>query len=117
MSEPSLDKIQFDFIKSSLFRTARVDGIWGSINGYYDLILNFYSERPPIPQRVVHSFSERGVGDELPAERVIREAIVREVEISLSMNVHVAKLVRDWLDQRIKYIEEAKGAESQRRAE
>jgi len=108
MSDQPPDKVKYDYIKSNLFRTARADGMWGGVNGFYDIVLNFYSERPPIPQRVVHPLTQQGLGQELLEERVIRDAVVREVEISLSMTQETAKAVRDWLDERIKLIDEMK---------
>ncbi len=38
-------------------------------------------------------------------------SIIREVEVCISMNLTVAKVFRDWLDSKIKSIEEIKGTE------
>jgi hypothetical protein len=46
------------------------------------------------------------LGEEIVAERVVRDAMVREVEISISMNLTVAKAVVRLLDANIKQLEE-----------
>src|SRR5438477_10352388 len=106
MAESSLQtKIKFDYIKSNFFRTARADGAWAGMNGYADIVLNFFSERTPIPQRTVQPTIGQRLGEEIVAERVIRDAIVREVEISLSMSIDVAKAMRTLLDGQIRAVE------------
>jgi hypothetical protein len=99
-------KIKFDYIKSNFFRVARADGAWAGTNGFSDVVLSFYSERTPIPRQVVHSITEqKALGDEILAERITRDAVVREVEISLSMSLGVAQSLHDLLAQQIREIE------------
>jgi hypothetical protein len=112
MSESSADKtVAFDYIKSNFFRSARADGVWGGVNGHLDVVMAFYSERPSIPQHVVHTLDGNVLGDEIPSERIGRKAVIREVEICVSMNLTVAKVFRDWLDGKIRSIEGIEGAE------
>jgi hypothetical protein len=98
-------EVAFDYIKSNFFRSARADGVWGGINGHLDVVMAFYSERPSIPQHVVHTIEGNVLGDELPEKRVGRDAIIREVEICVSMDLSVAKVFREWLDTQIKNVE------------
>jgi hypothetical protein len=112
MSEsPPTSTISFDYIKSNQFRCARADGVWGGLNGHLDVVMSFFSERPAIPQHVVHALHGNTLGEEIPDQRVGRNSIIREVEVCISMNLTVAKVFRDWLDSKIKSIEEIKGAE------
>src|SRR5947209_17146994 len=94
-------RVRFDYIKSNLFRTAHADGVWAGTNGFSDVILSFFSERTPIPKRTVHIVENNVLGEELPEERVVRPAIVREVEISISMSIEVARSMRDLLSRHI----------------
>jgi len=111
MSESPPAKIKFDYIKANLFRTARVDGAWAGTNGYQDLILTVYSERTPIPRQTVHFITEQqALGEEIKAERVTRDAVIREVEICLSMNLDVARALQKLLEKQIEAIEAAKSA-------
>jgi|SRR5208337_3734960 len=108
-SSPAPIKVKFDYIKSNFFRTARVDGAWAGTNGYLDLILSFYSERSPIPRQTVHVLSDQHtLGEEILSERVTRDAVVREIEISVSMNLDVAKSLQTLLNSQIAALEASK---------
>ena len=92
-------------IKTNNFRSLHADGVWGGLNGQLDIVMAFYSERPAIPQRVVHSIEGQRLGDEILSERVVRDAHIRDVEIAVSMNAEVAKSFRDWLSEKIEAVE------------
>ena len=113
-SSPPPKKIKFDYIKGNFFRTARADGAWAGTNGFSDLVVSFYSERTPIPKQTVHPLiDQHTLGDEILAERITRDAVIREVEICVSMNLNVAQSLRDLLDKQIKAIEAAKTAKAE----
>ena len=107
-SDSTPSQVKFDFIKSNYFRSIHADGVWGGINGHLDLVMAFYSERPAIPQQITVPIKDGKLGDELEDKRVGRDAIVRDVEVSVSMSVEVAKHFRQWLDDKIKIAEEIK---------
>src|SRR5580704_6084104 len=108
-NRPVTEKIKFDYIKGNLFRTTRADGAWAGTNGFSDLVLSFYSERTPIPKQTVHRLTEQHtLGDEILEERITRDAVVREVEISVSMSLDVAKALGTLLNRQIEAIEAAK---------
>jgi hypothetical protein len=112
-NSPPPQKIKFDYIKSNYFRTARADGAWAGTNGYLDLILSFYSERSPIPKQTVHPVIDHMLGEEIQSERIARDAIVREIEICLSMNLDVAKSLHTLLGKQIAALESARTAASE----
>lgn len=99
-------EIRFDFLKSNYFRTIHADGIWGGVNGHLDIAMAFYSERPAIPQQITVPIDNGKMGNEIEAKRVGRDAVIRDVEISVTMNVEVARHFRQWLDENIKAIDE-----------
>jgi hypothetical protein len=108
---PAPSKVKFDYIKSNFFRTARVDGAWAGTNGYLDLILSLYSERSPIPRQTAHVISEdQHLGEEILSERITRDAIVREIEISVSMNLDVAKSLQTLLNTQIAALEASRAS-------
>lgn len=115
MSESPPEKIKFDYIKGNFFRTARADGAWAGTNGFLDLVLSFYSERTPIPKRTVHALTDgHTLGEEILAERQTRDAIVREVEVSVSMTLEVAKSIRDLIDKQIDALEKGKKSKTEK---
>ena len=107
-------KIKFDYVKGNLFRTARADGAWAGTNGFADLVLSFYSERTPIPKQTVHLVTdEHDLGDEILTERIVRDSMIREVEISVSMSLDVAKSLRNLIDRQIRVLETAKATQKE----
>jgi hypothetical protein len=109
MAESPLSKIKFDYIKSNFFRSIRADGAWAGTNGFSDIVLSIYSERTPIPKQTVHQLTEQHtLGDEITAERITRDAVVREVEISMSMTLEVAQSLRDLLGKQLQAIQQLK---------
>jgi hypothetical protein len=95
-------KISFDFIKSNLFRVIHADGAWGGITPQGKIDLSIYSERVAIPQKVVHAVNPDGsLGGEIRTERVTRDAIVRELEVEIIMDVSTAQALCAWLQQKI----------------
>jgi hypothetical protein len=101
--------IKFEYIKGNFFRTARSDGAWAGTNGRTDLVLNFYSERTPIPKQTVHALNDQYVlGPEIVNKRSSLDGMVREVEISISMNLDVARALKDLLEKQITAIESAR---------
>ena len=83
--------LNFDFVKGNDFRVIHADGAYlaGSGNG---LTVSFYSERQALPRRVVHKLNtDMSIGDELLEQRVIRDAVIRDVNVSVAMSLQVAK--------------------------
>lgn len=95
------DKVKFDYIKSNFHRVVHSDGVWGGTTPRQKFIMSFWSERPPIPQQVVHPVEEGKLGAEDKSEREGRDAIIREVEVSVLMDLSTAKTFLVWLQERV----------------
>ena len=94
-------QVGFDYIKSTQFRVAHVDGGIGGITPSGLLHFAVFSERPAIPKHTVHLIEDGRLGAELPQLKVSRGTVVRELEVDLIMSLQVATGIRDWLDQQI----------------
>lgn len=109
-------KLQINYIKSNLFRVIHADGAVGGLSPAAAIIINFYSERHPIPQVQVHRLSPEGrLSEEILEERVVRNGIVREVEAMVRLDLSAAKALATWLETRIKEAETAIGQRNSRR--
>ena len=65
-----------------------------------------YNERHAIPREMVQEIKPDGtLGEVIQSETVVREGIVREMEVDVLMNVEVAKGVINWLEDKIILIE------------
>jgi len=95
-------EVAFDFIKGQYFRVIHADGVIGGPTPQGHLHFAFYSERPPIPRRLVQPISPTGrLEDPILEKSVIRDALVREVDIDVIMTVQVAEQFHHWLTARL----------------
>jgi hypothetical protein len=100
-------EIRFDYLKSSLFRVVHADGAFGGPTPRGGVHIAFWNERAPIPNQVVHLVTPDGkLGEEDRAKRVTRDAIIREVEVGVTMSLPAAKSFLAWLQDKIKVAEE-----------
>lgn len=94
-------RIQFNFIKSSLFRVVHADGIFGGLTPSGGLFMSFYGERFPIPTAISHELKGTELGGEIMTEREGRIGIIREVEVGVQLDLRVAKSLVTWLQSKI----------------
>ena len=100
------DEIEFHYLKSNGFRTVHCDGVWGGTTPRGYITMSFYSERAPIPNRLIHSVDSNGrVGKEIAEKRISREGIIREVEVEVIMDLAMARSTVEWLQGHIKFLE------------
>jgi len=96
------DKVKFHFIKGNFFRVVHVDGVFGGLSPTGDIFISVFSQRPPIPQSIVQPVNERGeLGDELLSERHIKDGLVREIEVGLTVRPEVAESIIKWLQEKV----------------
>ena len=97
------NELEFDFIKSSQFRTIHVDGLFGGVGPTgRNINLAVFSERRAIPNKTVHSIEPNGVlGSEDMSRRESKHGIVRELEANLSIDLPTANAMYKWLGEKI----------------
>lgn len=101
------NRVTYHYIKSNHFRVAHADGVWGGVTPHGTIHANFYSERGPIPSRIVHEIRDGSIGPEVIEEREVKSGPVREVEVGVVMDLATAKAFRDWLDEKIQGLQQA----------
>jgi hypothetical protein len=100
------ESINFDYIKSNQFRVIHADGAFLAL-GPNGLTISFFAERQPIPRRVTHKVNSNGtLGDEIVEQRVVRDAVVRDTEVAVTMNMETAKRIREKMDEMLKKLDE-----------
>jgi len=93
--------VQVDFIKGSNFRVVSADGVYGGLTSDGSIHMNFWMQRPPIPQTTIHAVNEDGtIGEEI--DKTQRCDIVRDVDVSVVVRIETARAIRDWLDDKIR---------------
>ena len=100
-------KITFKYVYPEDLRDLYVNGIFGGVTPRKEIYAHLYSERHPIPKKVVHSLGKDGT---LGAEEEIEKGgdVVRFIQASITMDLDTAISFRDWLNGRIEYIQTAK---------
>jgi len=103
-------RVAFDYIKSQQFRAIRADGAIGGITPSGMIHFALYSERHPIPRRLVHEVGTDGeLGPSIDSETIARDAIVREMEVDIFLTPPVAKSLHKWLGEKISVLENTIG--------
>jgi hypothetical protein len=98
--------IRFHYVKSNFFRVIHVDGAFGGLSPRGLIEMAVFNERLPIPTLTVQPLKEdQTLGDELRDARVSRDGIFRELEANLVFDVETAKILVDWLQDKIKQLE------------
>lgn len=99
--------LNFDYVKSNQFRVIHADGAFFALTARGGLTISFFAERQPIPRRVVHKVNEDGtLGNELTDQRVVRDAIIRDTEVAVTMDFDTARRISERLDEILKRAEE-----------
>jgi len=96
--------VEFHMIKANNFRVIHVDGAFGGPTPMGQISAAIYSERPPIPLKIVQEVTGTGLGDEV--QRSTRSGFVREVEAELRMSANTARSLAEWLNQKADAIED-----------
>jgi hypothetical protein len=97
------DRLNVDYIKSNHFRTIAPSGMMGSVTPQGMVQVALFSERQAIPQRVVYSLmSDGSMGNVI--ERIGRDAVVREVEVAITLDIETATIFCKHLEDLIKEI-------------
>jgi len=99
------EKLVTNFIKSPDFRTDYVSGIFGGITPHAQISMVHFIERAVLPTKIEYSV-EPSTGSVNEIGRESKLGIVREVQGSLIMDLHMAKSMVEWLNEKITLIEQ-----------
>jgi hypothetical protein len=104
--KPFPETINFDYLKSSQFRIVHADGAFISLS-QTGLNISFFTERQPIPRRIVHKVGPDGtIGEEIVEARIVRDAVIRDTEISVMMTKDATSRLVDTLKDILKKYDE-----------
>jgi hypothetical protein len=96
--------VDVNYIKTAGYRSYYVDGIFGGVTPTLMIYMELFLQRQVTPQIIEHEVGPEGrLGKEL--KRVGKQGIVREIEAGIVMNLETAKILRNWLDDRIKQLD------------
>lgn len=102
--QPSEKKIKFKYVIPEDLRDYYINGAWGGVTPRNEIQMHLYSERIPLPLSMVHEVKPDGTLHD-KGEVKTGGDVVRLVQASLMMNVSTAIALRNWLDDKIKFIQ------------
>lgn len=95
-----IDKVDFHYVKANCYRSYHVDGAYGGLTPKGKIVAHLFNERLAIPQMIKYKVTEDGgLGEEI--EREGKTGFIREMECSLIMDVDVAEVLVNWLQEKI----------------
>ncbi|SRR6266446_1826716 len=101
---------KFECHKSILHRNIGADGAWIGLNGYGKIILNFWTDSPPLPKTIMTKASSDGIRfipTNQPEITMTTDAgTVRQYEVSVHLTVDAAKHISETLQSFIRIAEE-----------
>jgi hypothetical protein len=97
-------EITFHQIKSNEYKTVYASGAIGGITVNSLININFFSERPPIPNELTYEINDKGqLGKEIG--RISKKGIVRDIQVGVFMDISGAKSLIEWLNEQIIKVE------------
>lgn len=105
MGKRNNETLKFIYNKTSSYRTYNVEGVFGGLSPKNKIFIEFFNEKLPVPESVVHEVTEDGIlGKEI--EKKAFKGIIREIECGIYLDIPTAIAFSNWLEARIKQFKE-----------
>ena len=100
-------EITFKYVFSYNYNPVYVNGAHGGISPRGELVVNFYLERPPLPNSITHEINQNGtIGNETAQEpEDYKNSLVRYISDGVILNYDSARNIHFWLGERLKEME------------
>ena len=100
------NKLKLHFIKANHFRVVHGDGVWGGTTPQGNITMGFFSDRPPFPQQIaLEVSSDNIVGPEIQSDRIVKDGVLREMEVAVVISRSTAEFLVGWLNQNIESLD------------
>ncbi|NVJ46463.1 MAG: hypothetical protein HWE07_05020 [Cytophagia bacterium] len=94
-------KIETHYIKNHDFKTVEGSGIFGGLTNNGQININFFTDRAPIPKKIILDVDPSTGKIIQEIERDSKEGVIREVQFGVLLNIETAKNIVGWLNQKI----------------
>lgn len=102
--DTSEESVQFRYIKSEYFRVIHANGAWGGLTPQAEIHMVIFSERPAIPDAIVHAITDDGrLGKEIASKG--EGGAVRECEVDVVLSYATSKALLAWLNGHVQQLE------------
>ncbi len=100
-------QLTFKYIFTYDYNPKYVNGAHGGISPRGELVVNFYLERPPLPNSVSHEINPNGtIGPEAAVDPAdLNNSLVRYVSNGVVLSLQSARDLHAWLGDKIRELE------------
>lgn len=114
MSQHKKNEIAFKYIFNYAYNPVYVNGAHGGISPRGELVMNFYLERPPLPEEIRHAINPNGTIGDVTAEEPhnLSSSMVRYIDNGVILNYESARNIHYWIGERLKEMEEIEKAKA-----
>jgi len=108
MSKINKPKITFNYKKSDHYRNHHIDGLYGGVLPSGNIWFDIFIEKGLLPDTVISEVDvQAGILNDIEKSTDTDNKILRELQCGFTLSLSTAKVVKDWLDSKIKLIEDA----------
>ena len=113
------NEMTFKYIFQYDYNPIYVNGAHGGISPRGELVMNFYLERQPLPNAIVHEITPAGtIGPETAVDPSdLTRSLVRQVINGVVVNYQTARELHYWLGEKLKEMEALEQARAAMAAE
>lgn len=114
MSQSKKPELTFKYIFNYAYNPVYVNGAHGGISPRGELVMNFYLERPPLPEEIKHTINANGTIGEVTSEEPhdLSSSMVRYIDNGVILNYESARNIHYWIGERLKEMEEIEKAKA-----
>ena len=94
----------FKYIIPDDLRDYYINGAHGGVTARNEISMHLFSERQPIPLSLTHTINKNNTLSKDKKQKYGAD-VIRLVQSSVVMDVSTAKAIRDWLDNKIQFID------------
>ena len=100
-------EVNFKYIFNYAYNPVYVNGAHGGISPRGELVMNFYLERPPLPNEITHEINPNGTIGEVVSEdpEDLKNSMVRFIDNGVILNYESARNIHFWIGERLKELE------------
>jgi len=114
MSQGKKPELTFKYIYNYSYNPVYVNGAHGGLSPRGELVMNFYLERPPLPEEIRHEINQNGtIGNVCGEEpKDLNSSMVRFIDNGVILNFESARNLYFWLGERLQEMESVEKAKA-----
>lgn len=114
MSHGKKPELTFKYIFNYAYNPVYVNGAHGGISPRGELVMNFYLERPPLPEEIKHAINPNGTIGDITSEEPhdLSSSMVRYIDNGVILNYESARNIHYWIGERLKEMESIEKAKA-----